>query len=140
MAQVENPVKLDDDTVKKLEDAASLDCSVTESCLYANISRQTYYSWMESFPDLKERLDKLREKPFLKARQTIVKNLDNPDMAKWYMERKKKKEFAQRTEFTGSDGQDFSVRIIKFDEVNPHGNANNDSKVDPEAETGLGES
>ena len=42
----------------------------------------------------------------LKARNTIVKSLDNPKDAQWYAERKAKKEFAPRSEHTGAEGKD----------------------------------
>lgn len=143
MAKVEKPVKMTDETVKRLEDAFSLDCTVPEACLYANITKQTYYNWVESFPELKERFDSLRLKPFLKARQTIVKNLDDPEYAFKYMERKNKKEFALRTELSGPDGEDFEIKVIKFDSVKKiNGNIakNNDNNVDRETGTGVGSS
>lgn len=90
--------KLNPDTVKKLEEVAALDGSVEEMCFYADISRQTYYNWMKANPNMQERFDNLRQRPFLKARQTIVKNLDNPQHAFEYMRRKKKAEFSDRSE------------------------------------------
>jgi hypothetical protein len=40
----------------------------------------------------------LQERPILKARQTIVKSLDDPEQAKWYLERKRKNEFSTKSE------------------------------------------
>lgn len=114
MAEVTNPVKLDDITVKKIEDALAMDCSIDEVCLMANISKQTFYNWQNSFPELKERFDLLRATPFLKARDTIIKSLDNPQHAFEYMKRKKKNEFSERQEMTGADGKDFSPLLVKF--------------------------
>jgi len=90
--------KLTDDTIKRLEEVFSLDASIAEACFYANISTQTYYNWIKDEPAMKERFDALREKPVLKARQTVVKSLDDPDNAFKYLERKRKKEFSLRTE------------------------------------------
>ena len=115
MAEVEKPTKMDKETVKKLEEVAALDGTVEEMCYYANISRQTYYNWIKSFPAMELEFDRLRQKPFLKARQTIVKNLDNPVHAFEYMKRKKKAEFSERLEQTGADGKDI---IIKFSNGN----------------------
>jgi len=78
---------------KKLEESASLDCTVLEMATYANVSPQTLYNWFNSDPELKARLDMLRERPILKARNTIVKGLDEADNAKWYLEKKLKNEF-----------------------------------------------
>jgi len=104
MAVVEKPAKMDEKTVKKLEEAFSMDCSIKEVCLHANISKQCLYNWMESFPKMKERFDELRATPFLKARQTIIKSLDDPNHAFKYMERKKKKEFGVNMDIS-TDGK-----------------------------------
>lgn len=89
------PTKLNKDTVKKLEQAASLDCSIGEMCFYADISRETYYNWIEQDQKLKDRLTALRNKPVLKARQEVVKGLDgDPEFSLKYLERKRRVEFA----------------------------------------------
>ena len=114
MAEVTNPVKLDDITVKTIEEALALDCSIEEVCLMANISKQTYYNWVNSFPELKERFDVLRASPFLKARKTINDSLTNPQYAFEYMKRKKKNEFSERSEVTGADGEALQPVLVKF--------------------------
>lgn len=118
MAEVSNPNKLDELTVKKIEEALALDCSIEEVCLMANISKQTYYNWVNSFPELKERFDLLRATPFLKARKTIVDSLDKPQFAIEYMKRKRKGEFSERLENTGADGQDLIIRIENYGNKN----------------------
>jgi len=97
--------KLDDITVKKLEEAFAMDCTVGEACLFAGISRTTYYAWIKANPELANRFEELRDTPVLKARQTIVKDLDKPESAHWYISRKRRNEFATREEHTGADGQ-----------------------------------
>lgn len=116
MSEVKKPVKLDNETVKKIEEALAMDCSIGEVCLYANITRQTYYNWVNSFPELKERFDNLRANPVLKARTTVYNNLDDKELALKYLERKNKKEFSLRTEMTGADGGDLKVNIINYGE------------------------
>jgi predicted DNA-binding protein YlxM (UPF0122 family) len=101
--------------VKKLEEAFAMDCSIEEACFYAGISRQTYYTWIKDNPELLDRFEELKQEPFLKARKTILDNLDQPEHAKWYMERKRKNEFAQRTESTGKDGKDLIPEGIPQD-------------------------
>ena len=113
MAEVTNPTKLTDDVVKKLEEAFAMDCTVEEACLMANISKQTYYNWINSFPEWKERFDELKNHPFLKARKTIVDSLDKPEYAYRYMERKKKKEFGQNVDIT-TDGKELTVNVINY--------------------------
>ena len=116
--------KLTEDTIRKLEEAFSIDASVKEACYYADISTDTYYRWIKEFPELSDKLERLREKPVLKARQTVVKSLDNPDYAFKYLERKKKDEFSPRHELTGKDGNPIETSYeVKLNEIrNEYGN------------------
>lgn len=115
--KVENPVKMEDSTVKTLEDAFARGCNVTEACLFANISRQTYYNWIESYPEQKERFDILGEKVKMKAKLNIAQKVEDGDVdtSKWYLERKGKDEgFSPRQELTGKDGKDLSVQVVNY--------------------------
>ena len=116
--------KLTEDTIRKLEEAFSIDASVKEACYYADISTDTFYRWIKKYPKLSYKLERLREKPVLKARQTVVKSLDNPDYAFKYLERKKKDEFSPRQELTGKDGESIKTSYeIKLNEIrNEYGN------------------
>lgn len=106
------PSEMTAEKVKKLEEAFALDCSIWEACFYADITKQTYYNWLEKNPKLVDRFNALREKPVLIARQTVVKDLKtNPDMAMKYLERKRKKEFSTRREVDETSTQ--KIEIIK---------------------------
>ena len=89
----------DDLIVAKLEQAFAYDCTVLEACAYANISKDTFYRYLKAHPEFSDRIEQLREMPVLQARQTVVTALKNDsDLALKYLERKKRKEFATRTE------------------------------------------
>ena len=79
-----------------------MDCSVEEACFMAKITRQTYYNWINSFPEMKERFDACRQNPFLIARKTIYDNLSENETAKWFLERKNK-EFKNKSDITSDD-------------------------------------
>lgn len=96
-------IKLTPTVRQKLEQAFALDCTVEEACFYAKISKQTYYNWIDSFPELLESFDVLRNKPILKARQTVVNSLDNPDYAFKYLERKRRSEFGANIDLTSKN-------------------------------------
>lgn len=98
----------------KLEEAASIDASVEESLFYADISRDSYYRFLEANPDFRNRLLALREKPVMLARQTVVTKLkENYSNAMDYLSRKRKSEFSQRNEVTGKDGESIVIQISK---------------------------
>lgn len=99
------PPKLTPETVSKLEQAFSLDCTVEEACFFADISRTTYYEWIKENPELSDRFEALRQKPVLAARMTVVDSLHQPHYAFEYLKRKRKQEFSDRQEVTGADGQ-----------------------------------
>ena len=110
--------KLTDDVVKKLEEIFLLDGTVEEACFFAGISKQTLYNWFKENPKMQERMDALRNEPFLKARRTIVKNLENPQYAFEYMKRKKKDEFSERAELTGKEGKDLNPTTEELTKTN----------------------
>ena len=93
--------KLTVETIKKLEEAFAIDASIEEACLYANITKQTYYNWVKKYPVLKERFDYLREKLPLKARKVVADRLgDSYHTAMDYLKRKKRDEFGDSAEIT----------------------------------------
>ena len=88
------PTKLEEKRVKKLEDAFQLGCNITEACIYAGISKQTYYNWQGKNRELFDHFDVLRLSPTFKARRTVLNALEHDvKVAQWYLERKAKEEF-----------------------------------------------
>ena len=102
------------ETIGKLEQAFAIDATVEEACSYADISRDAFYDYLKKEPTFSDRIEDLRQRPILKARQTIVKSLDNPQHAQWYISRKRKKEFAERIEQTGADGGAIKVEGVEI--------------------------
>jgi hypothetical protein len=93
------PSELTDEKVNKLEEAFLLDCTIDEACFLANISKPTYYRWIEVRPELVTRFEACRNSPVLLARQEVIKWFkDNPELALKYLERKRKNEFSTRQE------------------------------------------
>jgi len=99
------PTKMSKETITKLEEVFALGGSDSEACFYANISKQTLYNYQKENPEFVDRKEALKEKPILKARQTVVKALDDPKDAQWFLERKRKEEFSLRQEVTGPEGE-----------------------------------
>jgi hypothetical protein len=117
--------------VNKLEEAFAQGFSVANACIWADISKQTYYDYAEKHPDFIDRNKELQQKPLIKSILVINKAIQNNDVgtAKWYAERKAKDEFSLRQELTGKDGEVFEL-ALKFGEP-----IDNKDKVDP-SETG----
>lgn len=117
------PTKMSKETIAKLEEVFSLGGSDSEACFYANISKQTLYNYQEKNPEFVDRKEALKEKPILKARQTVVKALDDPKDAQWFLERKRKEEFSLRQEVTGPEGE--SSEPIKIEIIANEHKGNN---------------
>lgn len=99
-------------TIRKLEEAFALDCTVGEACYLAEISQDTYYRWIKEDPKLSETFSRLREKPIYLARKSVIEKMEKDgDLALKYLERKRKKEFSLRTEHTGEDGNPIEHKI-----------------------------
>lgn len=79
-----------------IKQAASIGASNEEIAHYAEISKQTLYNWQDWTPLFRKFIEHFKEKPILKARQTITGSLDKDDNAKWYLERKTRGEFANQ--------------------------------------------
>ena len=112
-AQSNNPI-----TVEKLHDlkfAFCIGATTVEACGYADITEQGYNKWLRDMPEdlrleWKFLVEQWKRDLVLKARHSVFVEMDDPNMAKWYLERKRRDEFATRTE------QELK-KVEKFSEV-----------------------
>ena len=65
--------------VKKLEEILRLDGTITEACSYANISRETYYNWLENDLEFSDKMADAGDYAFIEARRTINKAIKEGD-------------------------------------------------------------
>jgi len=95
--------KLTKENRVKLEQAAAVGASVEEMAYYCDVSRQTVYNWLKADTVLFDKIERLRQKPILAARQTVAKGVtESYTSAMDYLKRKKRDEFGDRTEITGN--------------------------------------
>lgn len=101
------PTIMTPETVKKLEEGFAQGFSVNNACIWANISKQTFYTYCENKEGFLDHCKTLQKKPLIKSILVINKALNEGDVgtAKWYAERKGKEEFSTRQELTGTDGK-----------------------------------
>jgi hypothetical protein len=77
----------------KLEYVFSLGGTDKEACLLADIGLETLYRYQRNHPEFGERKELLKSKPIFKARMTLVEALKDPETAKWYLTKKRHREF-----------------------------------------------
>ncbi len=95
------PTVMTKEVVGKLEHAFAMDCTVGEACIYAGISRDTYYAFCSEYPEFSDRITVLRNTPVLVARATVVNALQHDaSLAMKYLERKRPQEFSLKATLT----------------------------------------
>lgn len=96
------PSKMNDATLKKLEDGFLLGLSDREACIYADIAPQTLYNYCNDHPEYLERKELLKENLKMQAKINIAHEIKSKDTdtSKWYLERKAKDEFSTKQEHT----------------------------------------
>jgi len=127
------PTEMTPETITKLESIFAIGGTDKEACAYANIGTSTLYNYQQRNPNFVERKEQLKEKPFIKARLTIVRALEDPHHAQWFMERKRKAEFALRSEITGADGK--NIVFMPAELLEKHGIKSNNSNAIPESDS-----
>ena len=108
--------------VERLISAWKLDATELEACGYAGISRGQYDYFFENFKELSAIKALCNNWPNMKARNTIVQDLEDVETAQWYAERKIKNEFSKRVERTGARGGPIQYELAdenkkKIDEI-----------------------
>jgi len=92
------PSKLTPQVVTKLVAAFNMGYNDTEATAYSGISRKTFYDWMCDKPDFRNKINKAKMQPTLKAKEVLVNALNSGDLnaAKWWLERKSASEFSTK--------------------------------------------
>lgn len=111
--KVGRPTVMTPEIINKLEEVFAIGGSDLEACFYADIGKTTLYTYQEEHPEFTERKEMLKERPVLKARQTVVKSLDDPNYAFKYLEKKRKGEFGNALDLT-SNGKDLQPILVEF--------------------------
>lgn len=107
------PSAIDLQTLQDLKYAFLLGCTNKEAALYAGISEQTYYNYVNGLPeDLKADflglVEGWKDDMILTARKTMRVAVSKAEHAKWLLERRRKDEFAPRTQHEVKEVSEFS--------------------------------
>ena len=113
------PTVMTPETVRKVKEGFSQGFSVENTCIWADISRQSYFDYCKKFPEFGDQCKSLQKKPLIKSILVINKALNEGDVstAKWYAERKAKDEFSLRNEITGEDGDAIKIKIPEINVI-----------------------
>jgi hypothetical protein len=110
------PTVMTEEMLAKLKMAFLIGASDREACAYAELTPSILYTYQKLHPEYVEQKEQWKETPILKARQELVKGLNNnPELSLKYLERKLKNEFSLRNELTGKDGEKLEGNKIVFE-------------------------
>lgn len=114
-----NPPVLTPQQIDKIEYAYTQGASELETHTFAGVCKTDYYYWKEATPGIAERKKELQDLIKFKARQNIVKSINEGEAStsKWYLERKMKDEFSLRVENTAKDGNPLIPDRILRDDI-----------------------
>lgn len=106
------------EVVSKLEYGFMKGLNITECCHYANISRPTFYEYLEKNPEFSNRIEELRSNPATRAKLNVVEAIENgdTDLSKWWLERRNKDEFSTKQEIAADVQNDVTISIELVDE------------------------
>jgi hypothetical protein len=102
-----------DEVIRKLEQVWSIGGSDEEAAFFANIAKSSLCEFLKRSPLVSERKEALKNKTILKARQEVVKGLENnPEFSLKYLERKRRNEFALKLENESKEEVSLKIEII----------------------------
>jgi hypothetical protein len=92
------PSKFTPQVVTKLVAAFNMGYNDTEAAAYAGISRKTFYDYMCDMPDFRNKINRAKIEPNIKAKEVIINAVNSGDLgaAKWWLERKAANEFSTK--------------------------------------------
>lgn len=110
------PPKVTPAVLVKLEEAFALGCTDLEACFFADISKDALYNYETKNPKFNERKKRLKQRPVLLARQSVITGMEKDgNLALKYLERKNKDEFGlkQTTEHQG----ELKINVVKYSDT-----------------------
>ena len=123
MNEVGRPTVMTQEVIEKLEEAFSIGATDKEACFLAKISMATLYNYCQDKKEFLERKEALKDMVKYQARKNVAEAIHEGDkpLSQWYLERKAKDEFSQKTE------QDLNVTLPKpIDDVSENNGVQED--------------
>ena len=90
------PTVMTDAVLRKLRLCFLMGCTDAEAAVLSGIGERTLYDYQAANPGFSQEKEELKKYINARARVTIMKNINNPEMARWFMETKNNKEFNRR--------------------------------------------
>ena len=116
--KVGRPTVMTEEVIGKLEYGFMKGLTDEQCCNYADIHPSTLYDYCNSHPEFSERKEQLKNSPSVKAKLNIVEAIEkgNPELSKWWLERKEKNEFSTKQEIEADVNSDVTITVELSDD------------------------
>lgn len=112
---VGRPSKITEEILQRLQIAFLAGATDEEACAFVGISPKTLYTYQDQYPEFTQQKEAWKKNPILRAKFTVVTNLDRVGNAQWYLERRSKAEFGKEEDASSKQQINF---FIGSDEAN----------------------
>lgn len=92
------PTIYNEDTVEKIESILKIGGSIIEACAYANVARDTYYTWLATKEGFSTRMEQAKIYSDIIAKNIVIDSLHKEKdlgTAKWWLEKRQFKNDTQ---------------------------------------------
>lgn len=127
MSETGRPTVMTQEVIEELEKAFLVGATDKEACFLAKISPATLYNYCQENKEFLDRKEALKDMVKYRARLNIATAINEGDksLSQWYLERKAKDEFSQKTE------QDLKVTLpTPIDDVHKNDSVQEDKSTE----------
>lgn len=106
-----------DSVLSQLKAGFMRDFTVEEACHSANISKMTYYRWLEECDEFAAEIEKSKDYAFRAAKKLLIDSIvDGKDInnAKWLLERRRKRMYAAGTALIGDEENPLIIKVKDY--------------------------
>ncbi len=109
--------KMTDECISKLEEAFTWGCTDSEACCFADISMATLYRYCEKNTQFRDRKEKLKDMPVMKAKLIQFNELENDSISQANKVIDRKEGTKVNNTITGANGGPVQIAEVIFNPV-----------------------
>ena len=113
------PTKMTPECISKLEDAFSWGCTDSEACCFADISMAALYRYCEKNEEFRDRKEKLKDMPVMKAKRIQMNELDQDSISQANKVIDRKEGTKVTSTISGPNGGPITIAEVVFNPVGP---------------------
>lgn len=110
------PTVMTEKTLNKLETGFMMGFNVLECCLYADISTQTYYDYINKHEEFSDKIKLLKQNVSMQAKANIAMSIaeGNKEDSKWHLERRNRQEYSLKSESDTNNETKIEFKTVRI--------------------------